>query len=335
MIITRTPLRITLGGGGTDLPSYYRRSGHGFLIAAAITKYVFIAVNRNFDDDILLKYSAVERVPTCDDVDHPLLRECLRSVGSPTGLEISSMADIPAGTGLGSSGAFTVGTLHALRMYQHEQVTNVDLASEACDIEIERLTEPVGKQDQYIAALGGVAAFTFRDDESVSVERLEFDRATRSDLEDNLLLFYTGVRRSASEVLGNEQTNTPSSLGSGSPASGNSLSDNHDRTRAIGYETRDALLDGDLRAFAGLLTRQWHLKYERQPGPIHDTVDNWIRAALGAGALGGKLVGAGGGGFLLVYAEEKAGVRRAMAAQGLEEVRFDIDYEGTTALVAR
>ncbi len=332
MIITRTPLRITLGGGGTDLPSYYRRSGHGFLIAAAITKYVFIAVNRNFDDDILLKYSAVERVHTGDEIDHPLLRECLRAVGSPTGLEISSMADIPAGTGLGSSGAFTVGTLHALRMYQHEQVTNIDLASEACDIEIGRLAEPVGKQDQFIAALGGVSAFTFRDDESVSVERLEFNEATRSDLEDNLLLFYTGVRRSASEVLGSEQANATSST---DPGSGEGLSDNLDRTRAIGYETRDALLDGDLGAFAGLLTRQWHLKYERQPGQVHDTVDEWIEAALGAGALGGKLVGAGGGGFLLVYAEEKAGVRQAMAARGLEEVRFDIDYEGTTALVAR
>ena len=333
MIITRTPLRISLGGGGTDLPSYYRRSGHGFLIAAAITKYVFIAVNRNFDNDILLKYSAVERVPTGDEVEHPLLRECLRSGGSPTGVEVSSMADIPAGTGLGSSGAFTVGALHALRMYQHERVANVDLAREACEIEIERLSEPVGKQDQYIAALGGIAAFRFGDDESVTIERLEFDEATRAQLEDNLLLFYTGVRRSASEVLGNEQAGNTATRVPGSPPG--DLADNLDRTRDIGYETRDALLGGDLGAFARLLTRQWHLKYERQPGPVHDTVDGWIEAALAAGALGGKLVGAGGGGFLLLYAEEKAGVRRAMAERGLEEVRFDIDYEGSAALVAR
>lgn len=327
MIITRTPLRISLGGGGTDLPSYYENAGHGFLIAAAISKYTYVAVNRNFDSDILLKYSEVERAATVDSVKHPLLRECLRKVAIQGGIEISSMADIPTGTGLGSSGSFTVGVLKALNMYQHNAVANEQLAEAACDIEINQLREPVGKQDQYVAALGGVVGLRFSADGKVDVLPLELDPAVRARVEENLLLFYTGVRRSASEVLAEEQI--------GKTRSSQSLEDNLNLTRDIGYRTQSTLLQGDLEGFGRILTEQWELKYDRQPTSTHDQVNNWIREGIQVGALGGKLVGAGGGGFLLFYADRKADLRLRMSQLGLPEVPFSFDYEGSTVLVAR
>ena len=326
MIITRTPLRISLGGGGTDLPSYYRKNGHGFLIAAAITKYVYIAVNQNFDDDLLLKYSEVERAKSVDEVRHPLLRECLRATDISKRIEISSMADVPAGTGLGSSGSFAVGVLKALHLYSHRTPSAESLAAQACEIEINRLGEPIGKQDQYIAAVGGVSTFTFRDDESVEVERLAMTDITRSQLEDNLLLFYTGVKRSASAALASE--------GSINLTPGKQV-DNLSETRAIGYETRDILLNGDMTAFGQILTNQWNLKYQRQPSALHDEIDSWIQSGISAGAQGGKLVGAGGGGFLLFYADRKIDLRRAMAEIGLPEINFGVDYEGSSVTIAR
>ena len=326
MIITRTPLRISLGGGGTDLPSYYRKNGHGFLIAAAITKYVYIAVNQNFDDDLLLKYSEVERAKSVDEVRHPLLRECLRATDISKRIEISSMADVPAGTGLGSSGSFAVGVLKALHLYSHRTPSAESLAAQACEIEINRLGEPIGKQDQYIAAVGGVSTFTFRDDESVEVERLAMTDITRSQLEDNLLLFYTGVKRSASAALASE--------GSMNLTPGKQV-DNLSETRAIGYETRDILLNGDMTAFGQILTNQWNLKYQRQPSALHDEIDSWIQSGISAGAQGGKLVGAGGGGFLLFYADRKIDLRRAMAEIGLPEINFGVDYEGSSVTIAR
>lgn len=325
MIITRTPLRITLGGGGTDLPSYYRRNGGGYLIAAAITKYVFIAVNHNFDGDLLLKYSQVERVGHPNEVRHRLLREILLATGTDAEVEVSSMADIPAGTGLGSSGAFTVGALKALFAHRHELTTNVKLAELACDIEIERLGEPIGKQDQYIAAIGGITAFEFRPDDSVGIEGIELDATTRNALHDDLLLFYTGIRRAASDVLAVEQDSTHLSSG---------LDDNLDAVKALGRETAVALQQGDLSRFGELLTCQWEMKLERSPTTTHEQVDKWIRSGIASGAEGGKLVGAGDGGFLLFYAEDKTGVREAMADEGLTEVRFGIDYQGASVIVA-
>jgi D-glycero-alpha-D-manno-heptose-7-phosphate kinase len=326
MIITRTPLRISLGGGGTDLPKYYREAGHGFLIAAAITKYVYIAVHHNFDDDVLLKYSAVERVPTASDAKHPILRSCLELVGVDRAVEVTSMADIPTGTGLGSSGSFTVGVLKGLRAYRHQVVNNVELAEQASHVEIDVLGEPVGKQDHYISAVGGLTAFSFHDDERVDIVPLDLTMRTRHRLDDNLLLFYTGVRRSASEVLAEQLADKPSGAVK--------LSDNLDRVRQIGYDTKAALEAADLATFGELLTEQWRLKYERSPGAVHDDVDRWIRAGIDAGAAGGKLVGAGGGGFLLFYAEDKAGLRDEMKRYGLEEVRFGIDYDGSSVIVS-
>jgi len=327
MIITKTPLRISLGGGGTDLPSYYSKAGHGYLIAAAITKYVYIAVNHNFDDDILLKYSQVERCSALDQVQHPLLRECLRSCDIKHAIEISSMADIPTGTGLGSSGAFTIGVLKALRMFAHRADSNEAIAREACRIEIDVLGEPVGKQDQYIAACGGVSAFTFNSDETVEVRPLNLDPTVRSRLEENLQLFYTGIRRSASEVLAAEQ--------SGGQVAKSTISENLDRTRDIGYRTADVLESGDIDSFGKLLTEQWKLKYERQPSRTHDEVDGWIEIGIRSGALGGKLVGAGGGGFLLFYADRKSELQAAMQSLGLTKIPFGMDYVGSTVLVAQ
>jgi D-glycero-alpha-D-manno-heptose-7-phosphate kinase len=323
MIITRTPLRVSLGGGGTDLPSYYRNSDGGFLVAAAISKYVFIAINHQFDDSIFLKYSEIERARRPTEIRHPLLREALLLAGIDNSVEISAMADIPAGTGLGSSGTFTVGLLRALHAYRHEAVSPLELAEEACHVEIDRLREPIGKQDQYIAAVGGLTAFEFRADDRVEVLPVRVTDSTRFCIEENLLLFYTGVRRSASEALAVEQRPDAN------------LSDNLDAVRSIGRQSFDALETGDLEKFGALLTDQWHLKLQRSPSEAHTRADHWIRTGIDAGAAGGKLVGAGGGGFLLFYAENKADLRAAMAKEGLEEVRFRLDCEGSTTIVAQ
>ena len=314
VIITRTPLRITLGGGGTDIPSYYRKNGPGFLIAAAITKYIYIAVNRNFDDDLLLKYSELERVNDPRLIKHSLIREAILETGV-SGVEISSMADIPSGTGLGSSGAFTVGLLKALYAYKHDAVSHRDIAKKACEIEIERLSHPSGKQDQYISAIGGITSFFFGDDESVMETPLSLNGETRHALEDNLLLFYTGIRRNTRDVLATPEIT--------------------DEVRDIGYETGDALLDGDMETFGELLTEQWQLKLEYAPTPVHKEIDEIICTGIDAGAVGGKLVGAGDGGFVLFYAEDKRDLRAEMQRLELEEIRFGFDYQGTTTLVAQ
>ena len=326
MIITKTPLRISLGGGGTDLPSYYRKGEGGFLVAAAITRHIYVAVNHNFDDDLLLKYSKVERVSDAASVEHPLLRECLLHTGIDGGIEVSSMADIPAGTGLGSSGTFAVGALKALHEFRRQIRSNVEIAAEACEIEIERLGEPVGKQDQYIAAVGGVTAFEFRPDDTVDVRRLELSDSVHDGLEENLLLFYTGVRRSASEVLWDQDTRTK--------ADSADIRANLDSVRALGHETVRVLEAGDLATFGALLTQQWKAKFDRSPSPVHDEIDELISEGIAAGAAGGKLVGAGGGGFLLFYAEDKAALRERMATCGLPEVRFGFDHLGSTTIVS-
>jgi D-glycero-alpha-D-manno-heptose-7-phosphate kinase len=325
MIISRTPLRISLGGGGTDLPGYYRQAGGGFLVAAAITKYVYVAVHDNFEPAILLKYSSIERVEAPHEVRHPLIREALRYVGVEGGIEITSMADIPAGTGLGSSGTFTVGLLRALFTYLRRHASREQLAEIACHLEIERLQEPVGKQDQYIAAIGGISAFEFRPDDRVHIRSVPMAADVRARLEENLLLFYTGVRRSASEEL--------RALDQGVAVPDSGMTQNLDEVKDVGRITEAALEAGDLSAFGELLTQQWRLKLHRAPTPVHRQVDGWLRDGIEAGALGGKLVGAGGGGFLLYYAENKADLRAAMASLGLTEVSFGIDYLGSTVVV--
>ena len=324
MIITRTPLRISLGGGGTDLPSYYRENGGGFLVAAAINKYIYVSVHDNFEPEFLLKYSKIERALTSKDIEHPMIREALGLFRPDRFLEISSQADIPAGTGLGSSGSFAVGLLHALSADNHKSMSQDALAELACKLEIEVLKEPVGKQDQYIAALGGLRAIEFRADGTVASESVSIGQASRIDLEERLLLFYTGVRRSAGDEL--------AALDTGVSVKDKGMTSNLDSVKVLGKESLRALELGDWNRLGRLFTEQWRAKYERSPSVIHKQVDEWIESGIKSGAIGGKLVGAGGGGFLLFLAENKTRLRAKMLEIGLREVYFSFDFEGTAII---
>ncbi len=321
MIITRSPLRISLGGGGTDLASYYRDHG-GFLIAAALDKYVYITLHKTFDPGFFVKYSKYERVERVEDLQHPIIREALKLTGATDGyLDIASMSDIPAGTGLGSSGSFTTALLHALHTQQKRIATKEDLAEEACRIEIDMLGEPIGKQDQYIAAFGGVTCFTFNPDGKVDVRPLAASDETLTNLEDNLVLFFTGYTRSASAILKDQNDRTNSSDAA--------MIANLHRVKQIGLDSCRALESGDLRAFAALMHEHWELKRKRSGGMSNSHIDDCYELAREHGALGGKVIGAGGGGFLMFYAEDKVRLRHAMREAGLIEVRLRFDSYGT------
>lgn len=324
MIITRSPLRISLGGGGTDLPSYYREHG-GLVISAAINRYVYITVHEAFQPRILLKYSKLENVERLEEIEHPIIREALKltEVTGPY-LEIVSIADIPAGTGLGSSGSFTTALLKALHTFKRHHVPAAELAEQACHIEIDLLQEPIGKQDQYIAAFGGICCFQFQRDGRVAVEPLKIPPEALANLEDNLLLFFTGAQRSASEILRHQDQNTKNKS--------SEMLDNLHFTKQLGIESRDALLAGDLRQFAELMHRHWEHKQKRSPGMSSACIDRMYQLAREHGALGGKLIGAGGGGFLMLYSEEKTRLRRAMREAGLREVRVGFDFAGTSVV---
>jgi D-glycero-alpha-D-manno-heptose-7-phosphate kinase len=325
LIITRSPLRISLGGGGTDLASYYEGHG-GFLIAAAIDKYVYITLHRTFDPDMIIKYSKFERVADVDSIQHPIIREALALTGATGGyLEIASMSDIPAGTGLGSSGSFTTALLHALHTQQKRIVTKEELAEEACHIEIDRLGEPIGKQDQYIAAFGGVTCFTFNPGGKVDVEPLSVSDEVLSNLEDHLILFFTGYTRSASAILRDQHERTQ--------ASNHDMLQNLHEVKRIGLASRQALEAGDLHGFAALMHEHWELKRRRTVGMSNSQIDDFYELARRNGALGGKMIGAGGGGFLMFYAEDKVALRHAMRQAGLVEVRMRFDFTGTAVLV--
>jgi len=325
VLITRSPFRITLGGGGTDLPSYYERHG-GFLIAGAIDKYVYITIYDSFADDLLVKYSKLERVPSAEHLEHPLFREALRLLGiEGPSLEIVSMADVPAGTGLGSSGSFTTALLKALHTHKKDIVHPRELAEEACHIEIDILKEEVGKQDQYISAFGGLTCFEFLPGGRVEARPLAVSTETLYNLEDNLLLFFTGRSRSASQVLLEQNRR--------SLDRDPDVERNLTELKEIAYETRAALEAGDLRCFAELLNAQWEQKKRRTGGASTTDIDRWYALAMTNGALAGKLVGAGGGGFLMFYAEDKARLRRAMFQAGLRELRFRFDFEGTKVVI--
>jgi D-glycero-alpha-D-manno-heptose-7-phosphate kinase len=323
VILTRTPLRISLGGGGTDLPSYYRRRG-GSVLSAAIDKYVYLAVNATFTEDYLLKYSTHERVERIEDIQHALIRETLRQYQVPPGIEIVSVADIPAGTGLGSSGSFTVGLLRALHAHLHRQCSIDALAEEACDIEINRLDDSVGKQDQYIAAFGGLTRFDFHPDDTVDVARLDVSDETLADLSDHLLLFFTGYSRSASSILADQKQR--------SERGDTAMIENLNFVNDLGVRIGTALESGDVAKFAALMHEHWLHKRERSEGITSTQIDAWYELARANGALGGKLVGAGAGGFLLFYAEEPRRVRAVMADAGLAEVRFGFDHDGAVVL---
>jgi D-glycero-alpha-D-manno-heptose-7-phosphate kinase len=325
MIITRSPLRISLGGGGTDLPSYYQEHS-GFLIAAAIDKYVYITLHRTFVQELIIKYSKLERVKSVDEVEHPIIREALRLVNvKQPHLEITSMADIPSGTGLGSSGSFTTALLKALHAWEKHLVHPAELAEQACEIEINRLGEPIGKQDQYIAAFGGLTCFQFMPDGRVDAWPLKIDEETIYNLEDNLLLFFTGYSRSASSILKEQKTKTLSS--------DKTMIENLHFMKDLGRQSQAALESGNLTEFARLMDVHWQRKKERSGNMSNPEINEWYDYAMANGALGGKLIGAGGGGFLMFYAGSKAKLRHAMREKGLTEVRFRFDFEGTKVLV--
>ncbi|MFN0164941.1 MAG: galactokinase [Bryobacteraceae bacterium] len=324
MIITRSPLRVSLGGGGTDLSSYYREHG-GFLIAGAVDRYVYITIHGRFVDAFLLKYSQLEETSSIDAIRHPIIREALRSVSiRERNLEITSMADIPAGTGLGSSGSFTTALLKALHAYKRNLVQPHELAEQACHIEIDLLNEPIGKQDQYIAAFGGITCLEFDTSGAVKAWPLAISEETLFNLEDNLLLFFTGYSRSASSILEEQDRK--------SKESDAEITNNLHFIKKLAYQSKEALENGDLPGFARLMDVHWEHKKRRSSRISNDQIDQWYSCAMANGALGGKLIGAGGGGFLMFYAGDKALLRHAMRKQGLKEVRFRFDFEGTRVL---
>lgn len=326
MIIARSPLRVSLGGGGTDLPSYYQNHG-GFLLAAAIDKYVYATVTRPFSQGIYLKYSNLEQVRNIEDVRHPIIREALRELNLRTPqVEITTLADIPSGTGLGSSGSFTTALLKGLYAHYRRNIHPSELAELACKIELEKLGEPIGKQDQYIAAFGGITAFTFNTDGTVKSESLPVSTQTLHNLEDNLLLFFTGISRSASSILSDQDLK--------SRADNNEMLENLHFTKELGFRSRDALIEGDTIQFGSLMHEHWTHKKKRSSGMSSDFINGAYEFARKNGAVGGKLVGAGGGGFLMFYASDKNKLRNAMSSLNLEEVRFKFDFEGTKIILS-
>ena len=321
MITARSPLRISLGGGGTDLASYYR-DHEGYLLSAAIDKYIYVSVMRPFKEGIYLKYSELENVKDIASVNHPIIREALSLLDFKTPqIEITTLADIPAGTGLGSSGSFTTALLKALFTHRKKHIHQEELAKLACHIEIEKLKEPIGKQDQYIAAFGGISTFQFSKDESVIAKPLDISMDTLLDLEENLLLFFTGFSRSASKILLDQKEK--------SNKDDKDMLENLHYVKDLGYRSKNALESGKLNVYGEIMHEHWENKKRRSKGMSNPEIDTWYQAALNNGAIGGKVVGAGGGGFLMFMANDRDKLRHEMKLQGLEEVRFKFDFEGT------
>lgn len=324
MIIVRSPLRISLGGGGTDLASYYSKRG-GFLIAAAINKYVYINIMKPFKKGIFLKYSSNENVLDVKDIKHSIFREALSLQSCQFDqIEITALADIPSGTGLGSSGSFTTALLQGLYAFNDEAIHPSELAELACHVEIDKLKQPIGKQDQYIASYGGLSKFEFSPNGSVVSSTVKVAANTLERLEENLLLFFTGFQRSASAILKDQNTK--------SLENDMKILTNLDRVKAMGIESERLLLDGDLNGFAQLMDEHWQNKKKRSSQMSNSKINEWYDIGIKNGAIGGKLVGAGGGGFLLFYTENPTKLRKAMAQISLEEIDFKFDFEGTKVL---
>jgi D-glycero-alpha-D-manno-heptose-7-phosphate kinase len=322
MIITRTPFRVTLGGGGTDLPSFYRENG-GFILAVGIDKYMYLNVNTPIvDDKIRVRYTSSEMVDHVDEVKHTLAREALKYFGVTNGIEIVSIADVPAGTGLGSSSSYLVGLLNALHTLLQDQATPQKLAEEACRIELEVLNKPIGKQDQYMAAFGGLTALDISPDGRVCVTRLELDVDLLESLEHNILMFYTNEMRDATAILKKQNEATR--------AKDSTVVRSLREIKDIGLEISDTISRGNLRRFGELLDVHWQSKKRLSEGISNPQIDAWYELAKQNGAIGGKISGAGGGGFLMLYCEEnKARLREVLRAAGLRELKFRFDFEGS------
>lgn len=322
VIFSRAPLRVSLGGGGTDLPSYYCEHG-GFFVSGAIDKYVYMLTHTVFQRRYRMKYSELEEVDEKAEIRHPILRETLLRHWRGNPLEIASVADVPAGTGMGSSGAYTVCLLKGLAQARRSSITAGALAEAACEIEIDVLGEPVGKQDPYVAAHGGICAYTIDTDGSVEVEPLEFEEGVLRQMGERLLLFYTGEARSASKVLSDQDER--------SRAGDEEMLENLHHVKALGRRSYELLREGDLDAYGELMHEHWEHKRRRSPGMSDERIDRLYTLARRSGCIGGKLVGAGGGGFLLLYATKPADVRQAMAAAGVTELVFDFEFGGAYA----
>lgn len=327
MILSRAPLRISLGGGGTDLPSYYEHHG-GFILSAAINKYVYIYVNRPAADNLLrVKYSRYEQVEDAEEVQHDLIRPTLKLLDLRNNLEIASMADVPDGTGMGSSGSYLVGVLTALYELKRERVPTQALAEMAAYIEIEMAGHPVGKHDHYLAAFGGITTLDIESDGTVHVSPLNISMTTADDLRNTLLLFFSGITRTSREILQEQKDDTRRNDAT--------VVDSLHRTRDLGYRIKEALETGDLDWFGLLMDEHWQTKKRRSVKVSDARIDRWYTVAKDHGALGGKVIGAGGGGFLALYCppESKEGVRRALAAEGLREMPYEFDFQGAKVLV--
>lgn len=325
LIISRAPVRISLGGGGTDLESYYSKKG-GFLIAGAIDKYVFISANKRFYNSIRLSYSKTEIVEDIIDINHRIFRESLNYLRINNGIELVSIADVPANSGLGSSSSFTVSLLNALHAYKRDFISQKQLADEACHIEINILGEPIGKQDQYISSFGGVTALTFKNDGTVIVEPVKMSDETVNELERNILLFSTGIERSASDIL--SEQNRKSKDGN------KDVIDTLDQIKSIGFETKKAFESDDLDTFGELLNTHWEIKKNLSNKVSTNCIDDWYETAMNNGALGGKIMGAGGGGFFMFYCSgNQKKLISAMKEKGLTPMKFRFDFEGAKILV--
>src|SRR5581483_11306156 len=309
MIITKTPFRVTLGGGGTDLPSFYREH-EGFVLAVAIDKYMYLNVNTPIlDDTIRVQYNQTELVKHVNDVQHTLAREALRYFHIDNGIEIVSVADIPAGTGLGSSSCYLVGLLNAMHSLTQTPISPERLAEEACQIELERLHKPIVKQDQYMAAFGGLTALHIEKDGRVKASRLCMSVELLETLESNMLLFYTGAARDTVNILEKQDNDTK---------------------KNIGIDIRDAIIRGNLHRFGELMDVHWQTKKRLSGGISNQRIDAWYELAKQNGAIGGKICGAGGGGFLMLYCDEKKSqLRDAMRQAGLRELNFRFEFEGS------
>jgi D-glycero-alpha-D-manno-heptose-7-phosphate kinase len=315
---------LSLGGGGTDLPAYYTKYG-GFFVSGAVDKYMHIVLNNRFESGIRLSYSQTEIVDSIDLIRHPLVREALKLLDMKDRLEIVSLADVPAATGLGSSGSFTVGLLNALYAHQKMVKTPEQVAEIACDISMNRLQEPSGKQDEYTASLGGIRSYEIDTEGKVVAKELNLSENTISELEYGIMMFYTGITRSAGEILGKQQARV-------SEGDGEAVKRMH-AIKTIGLESKDALESGDLTRFGELLHEHWAIKRGIVDSMTTDDVDSWYKVARENGALGGKLVGAGGGGFLMLFCQEGRGkVRAALTSKGLTEMRFRFDFDGSKVI---
>ena len=327
MILARAPLRISLGGGGTDLPSYYSKYG-GFILSAAINKYVYIYANRPAADQLIrVKYSRYEQVERVRDIEHDLVRPALELLGVNGSIEIVSMADVPDGTGLGSSGSYLVALLTTLYELKRERVPTQALAEQAVHIEIDLARHPVGKHDQYMAAFGGITCLDIRPDGKVIVTPLNISISTLEELRSQLLLFFTGITRRSQDILQDQKRDTESS----DPTVVDSLH----QTKELGYRVKDTLERGDLEPFGSLLDEHWQNKKRRSCKISDPRLDRWYEVAKANGALGGKIIGAGGGGFLMLFCPNgaKGALRQALADEGLREMPFDFDFEGAKVLV--